>query len=304
MTLSSEKFIIQDKANFCSEGLIAVEETAQNRLRQKIEALLISGKMPDASSASAQIIAAAQSNPEKAIAMTNELLLGKPLAYLLGRQRFMGVELLARPGALVPREETELLGATAVRLLREQLDAERLEEAYVVDMCCGSGNLACGIASALPETRLWASDLTDECVSIARQNVLHLGLAGRIEVVQGDLFASLAHRKLDGKITTVVCNPPYISTKRLAEDSAELLRHEPREAFDGGPYGISIYQRVVKEALPFLRPGGWLLFEIGAGQVRQVKALFERVGIYDEVASVNDRSGETRVIFGRKMRKI
>lgn len=258
--------------------------------------------MPDASSASARIVAAAQSNPEKAIAMTNELLLGKPLAYLLGRQRFMGVELLVRPGALVPREETELLGATAVRLLREQLDAEKLEEAYAVDMCCGSGNLACGIASALPQVRFWASDLTDDCVSIARQNVLHLGLTERIEVAQGDLFASIAHRKLEEKITAVVCNPPYISTKRLAETSADLLQHEPREAFDGGPYGISIYQRVVKEALPFLRPGGWLLFEVGAGQGRQVKALFERLGRYEEISSVNDRSGEARVVFGRKMR--
>lgn len=75
-----------------------MEETAQDRLLQKIEALLISGKMPDASSASARIVAAAQSNPEKAIAVTNGLLLGKPLAYLLGRQRFMGVALLVRPG--------------------------------------------------------------------------------------------------------------------------------------------------------------------------------------------------------------
>lgn len=279
-----------------------MEETAQDRLLQKIEALLISGKMPDASSASARIVAAAESNPEKAIAMTNELLLGKPLAYLLGRQRFMGVELLVRPGALVPREETELLGTTAVRLLREQLEAERLEEAYVVDMCCGSGNLACGIASALPQVRFWASDLTDDCVSVARQNVLHLGLTERIEVAQGDLFASIAHRNLEEKITAVVCNPPYISTKRLAETSADLLQHEPREAFDGGPYGISIYQRVVKEALPFLRPGGWLLFEVGAGQGRQVKALFERLGRYEEISSVNDRSGEARVVFGRKMR--
>jgi release factor glutamine methyltransferase len=276
------------------------EVSAQYRLIQKIEALLVAGKIPDASLMSTQIVAATKADPEQAIAMANECLLGKPLAYLLGRQKFMGVELLTEPGALIPREETELLGVTAVRVLREQLDAEKAKELFVIDMCCGSGNLACGIASALPQVRLWASDLTADCVSIAQRNVLHLALTDRVSVVQGNLFGSLVNLGLEGKITAVVCNPPYISTKRLTESAAALLRHEPREAFDGGPYGISIYQRVIKEAVPFLRSDGWLLFEVGSGQFRQVKALFDRYGAYEEVASVNDLSGEARVVLARK----
>ena len=280
------------------------EVSAQSRLLREVEALLTRAKVPDASSVSVQIVAAAQSDPARAIAMANEYLLGKPLAYLLGRQKFMGIELLTQPGALVPREETELLGAAAVQAVREQLDVEETEEFYTIDMCCGSGNLACGIASALPQIRLWASDLSADCVSIARRNVVHLGLTDRVEVVQGDLFASLVDRGLEGKITAVVCNPPYISTKRLEESSAALLRHEPRNAFDGGPYGISVYQRVVKEAIPFLRPGGSLLFEIGVGQVRQVRALFDRPGTYEGITSINDKSGEARVVFGKKKRNL
>jgi len=80
-----------------------------------------------------------------------------------------------------------------------------------------------------------------------------------------------------------------------------LLENEPREAFDGGPYGLSIHQRVVKEALPFLRPGGWLLFEIGLGQDRQVKMLFERTRAYQDLRTVANAAGEIRVVGARKI---
>ncbi len=217
---------------------------------------------------------------------------GTPLEYLLGRVRFLGVELLADPGALVPRAETEILGRTALRVLGEL----GRSEPRVIDMCCGAGNLACAIATAVPAARLFASDLTDGCVALSRRNVDHLGLADRIAVVQGDLFAPLVGLGLEGTIDVVVCNPPYISTGRLTEgDRKELLDHEPREAFDGGPYGLSIHQRVIKQARDFLRPGGHLLFEFGLGQERQLAALFKRGRVYSEVRFENDADGKPRV---------
>lgn len=205
--------------------------------------------------------------------------------------RFMDVDLLVERGVLLPRAETELLGATALEVVSNQ--------SRIIDMCCGSGNLACALAAHLPGARIWASDLTDACVSLARRNVLQLGIAARVTVVQGDLFAAL--QGLEGTIDAVVCNPPYISHARLAGDRAVLLESEPREAFDGGPYGLSIHQRVVKEALPFLKPGGHLLFEIGLGQERQVRMLFERTRAYEEIRTVSNAAGEVRVIAARKI---
>jgi release factor glutamine methyltransferase len=216
--------------------------------------------------------------------------------YARGRAVFMGVELLVAPGALVPREETELLGNSAL----EVLAGMQLAQPSIIDMCCGSGNLGCALAVRLPGARVWASDLTDGCVGVTRRNVEHLGLGERMSVHQGDLFASLAGLGLEGRTDVVVCNPPYISAKRLEGDRAYLLEHEPREAFDGGPYGLSIHQRVLKQALLFLRPGGYLLFEIGAGQDRQITLLFERAGAYDEIRLVRDSQGEARVALGRK----
>jgi release factor glutamine methyltransferase len=205
--------------------------------------------------------------------------------------RFMDVELLVERGVLVPRAETELLGATALELVPGN--------ARIIDMCCGSGNLACALARHSPNSRVWASDLTEACVSLARRNAAHSGVADRVTVVQGDLFSGL--KGLEGTIDLVVCNPPYISQAKLAGERAALLANEPREAFDGGPYGLSIHQRVVREALPFLKPGGWLLFEIGLGQDRQVKMLFERTRAYEDIRMVASAAGEVRVVAGRKI---
>ena len=204
--------------------------------------------------------------------------------------RFMDVDLIVARGVLLPRAETELLGATALEVLPER--------PRIIDMCCGSGNLACALAVRLPGARVWASDLTDACVALARRNAVHTGVADRVTVVQGDLFSGL--KGLEGTIDAIVCNPPYISQAKLAGERAALLEHEPREAFDGGPYGLSIHSRVVRDALPFLRPGGHLLFEIGLGQERQVKLLFERTRAYDDIQLSTNAAGEVRVVSARK----
>lgn len=221
---------------------------------------------------------------------------GPPLAYVIGRGIFMGIELIVAKGALAPREETELLGNTALEAIRSCDSAA----ARVVDMCCGSGNLACAIAHHQPNVHVWASDLTDGCIAVARRNIEHVGVSDRVFIAQGDLFAGLTKCDLEGTIDVVVCNPPYISQGKLETEHAELLKHEPRVAFDGGPYGLSIQQRVVKEALPFLRLGGTLLFEIGLGQERQVKMLFDRTKAYEDIQLVANATGEVRVVSGRK----
>lgn len=270
-------------------------------LLERIAAKLQSASIADADGEARRIVAAAHEAGDaaaietRALDMATERAGGKPLGYVLGREMFMGIELIVAPGALVPRDETQLLGNTALELLRRSA----LAAPRVIDMCCGSGNLACAIASHVAGAHVWASDLTDGCVDVARRNVTHLNLQSRIQVAQGDLFAGFAGLGLEGTIDMIVCNPPYISAKRLGEDRAHLLAHEPREAFDGGPYGLSLHQRVIKECLPFLRPGGHLLFEIGLGQDRQVKILFERAKVYEDIQLVSNAAGEIRVARGR-----
>lgn len=222
-------------------------------------------------------------------------------AYSTGRASFMGLSLRIAPGALVPRAETQLLGETAAGLLLAKSPGGAGLRA--VDMCCGSGNLACGIAARLPELRIWASDLTADAVRIARGNVEDLGLAGRVQVLQGDLFAPLAGLGLEGTLDAIVCNPPYISRNRLDGELAGLLAHEPREAFDGGPYGLTIHQRVIRDAPAFLRAGGFLAFEIGLAQERQVMLLFSRSPAFEEPSTRSDAEGNTRVVLAARKKE-
>jgi release factor glutamine methyltransferase len=219
-----------------------------------------------------------------------------PLAvFARGTHRFLGLELLVQPGALIPRAETELLGGEAVKLLK-QLD----HPPVVIDVCCGSGNLGCAVAFHVETATVFAADLTASCAELTRKNVEHLKLGARMQVFQGDLFEPLKASLPVGGVDLILCNPPYISTGRLEADRAPLLEHEPREAFDGGPYGLAIHQRVIKEGFGLLKAGGHLLFEFGLGQERQLKALFDRSRAYRDVRFVNNADGAARVVVAVK----
>ena len=207
--------------------------------------------------------------------------------------RFLGIEIESGPGALIPRAETELLARTAIAKLRD------VSGTRAIDVCCGTAHLACAIAHALPHVTFTALDLTDGCVELARKNALRLGLGDRITVLKGDLFGPISEIQPQAPpVDVIVCNPPYISTSKLA--TRDDLATEPREAFDGGPYGVTIHQRVAREAMPLLRIGGWLVFEFGLGQERQLELVLARTRGYDTIELIRDEVGAPRVIAARR----
>ncbi|WP_257313101.1 N5-glutamine methyltransferase family protein [Geothrix fuzhouensis] len=219
-----------------------------------------------------------------------------PAALLeVGHHSFLGVDLLVGKGVLVPREETEILGREVLAIIRALSLEEPERELRMIDMGCGSGNLACTAALGGPSVRVWASDTTDSCALLTRANVARLGLEDQVVVTQGDLFAPLANMGLEGTMDLVVMNPPYIPSHVLEASLAGLLEHEPRAAFDGGPYGITILTRLLQEAPAFLNPGGHLLFEFGLGQDGLIRALVERNRRYSTLRFVGDAQGRPRV---------
>ncbi len=209
--------------------------------------------------------------------------------------RFLGLDLIVQGSVLVPRAETELLASHAIALLRETGETAPL----VIDMCCGSGNVGLAIADAVKTVTLLSADLTEDTVETAKANANLLGLSERATICRGDLFAALEGQGAEGKAAMIVSNPPYISTGRLEGESAHLLENEPREAFDGGPYGISIQQRLVREAPAFLKPGGLLLFEFGVGQERQAQSLLTRSRVFECLDFPTDEEGRPRVAVAR-----
>jgi release factor glutamine methyltransferase len=225
---------------------------------------------------------------------------GAPLGLVTGWQHFMGIKILTRPDVLIPREETELLGNKVVAILLEKSGKSQKRELRLIDMGCGSGNIACAAAIAVRDLRVWASDLTESCAALTRANVAYHDLQDRVEVTQGDLFEPLRGCGLESTMDVVEMNPPYIASSSLEKHRADLLRYEPRAAFDGGPFGISIKTRLIREAHAFLRPDGHLLFEFGEGQAKQVRALVERSRLYSEILLASDLNGEPRVAILKK----
>lgn len=222
---------------------------------------------------------------------------GVPLAHLTARQTFLGLELLAGPQALIPRKETEILGRAA--LAKIQCMARKRGSLLVLDACTGSGNLALAYAYYEPQARVYAADLAEDAVHLARRNCEHLGLSGRVEVRIGDLLEPFESPPFIGQCDFLSCNPPYISAAKVKEMHPEIARHEPEAAFNGGVYGVSILMKLLRSAPRFLRPGGWLGFEVGHGQGAGVARQLEKNPAFAAVETYADATGEIRAILAK-----
>ncbi|MEZ4590670.1 MAG: peptide chain release factor N(5)-glutamine methyltransferase [Chloroflexota bacterium] len=233
-----------------------------------------------------------QITPEIALdEIVNQRQQGVPLEYILGQTVFMGRPFICTPATLIPRAETELL----VRTVLNHVATLPHDDLLIVDVGTGSGNIAVSLALALPNSHVFALDISPEATARAQEHVDQYRLQERITVGCGDLFAPLIELELENQVDIVVCNPPYIPSGSLEKMSAEITKHEPLMALDAGPYGINIFRRLVRDAQTFLRPGGLLAFEFGTGQEVLVQRLVQKSGSYAQMRTVNDHSGVPRV---------
>ncbi len=221
-----------------------------------------------------------------------------PLAHITNRQRFMGIDMLADRRALIPRKETEILGKKALEIA--EIITKSKGKIKVIDVCCGSGNLGLAIATYNKKCELYATDLSQEAVELALDNINFLNLNERIRVRQGDLLSAFENDDFYGKIDLMVCNPPYILSSKVEKMDAEISSNEPVLAFDGGMLGIKIIQKLISEAPKFLTPEGWVVFEVGLGQGEFVIKLCERSKSYQDIQPVADSAGNIRVISAQK----
>lgn len=220
---------------------------------------------------------------------------GVPLAYLTGRQDFFGMVLMTDPTALIPRRETELLARHA----NEKLEGTKRQQPLAIDICCGSGNVTLAMAQGMPSARVFGSDLDEGAVALARANA---AFTGHPEVTfrRGDLLEPFDEPEFLGRVDVITCNPPYISSGRVDEMPAEIRRHEPRLAFDGGALGVTILRRLAAETPRWLRPGGWFVCEVGLGQGPTIARLLARNSEFDDVETVLTAASEVRVVAARR----
>ncbi|HEY5938303.1 MAG TPA: peptide chain release factor N(5)-glutamine methyltransferase [Kofleriaceae bacterium] len=214
---------------------------------------------------------------------------GESVAYLLGEQEFWGLPFFVDASVLVPRPDTE----TVIEVARA-LRADRAAPCRVLDLCTGSGAIAISIAKELPGASVIATDVSPEAAAIARRNAERNGMADRVEIRVGDLFAPLAGERFD----LIVSNPPYIASATIASLSPEV-RREPRLALDGGADGLAFYDRICRLAPEYLLPGGALVLEHGFDQAEAVRARMITAGFTD-VTLVHDLGKNPRVTHGHR----
>jgi release factor glutamine methyltransferase len=206
---------------------------------------------------------------------------GMPLAYIVGKTNFMGRTFSCTPDTFLPTEETKLLiDATLAYILKRESEQNKL---ILIDIGTGCGNLSITLALNSKHTKILATDINPATVEVAKKNVHAFNLQGRISLFSGDLFSPIKGLEYEGNIDVVMCNPPYIPTGSLHKLPPEVRDYEPRIAFDGGPYGIDFYRRLISESLLVLKPGGILLFEIGERQEKLINRLLTKNNGYTDI---------------------
>lgn len=213
----------------------------------------------------------------------------EPLQYLLGEQEFYGLRLKVTRDTLIPRPETEHLVEAVLTWCRTQRSPLRL-----VDVGTGTGAIAVALAQQLPEASVFACDVSEAALDVARENAQRLGLGERVRFALSDLLQAYAKEEaFDG----VVSNPPYVPAGDAAAMQPEVRDHEPHLALFAGEDGLDVYRRLIVEAGAALRAGGLLAMEIGYGQREAMAALLEG---WQDVRFVDDYAGIPRVVLAIK----
>jgi len=217
-------------------------------------------------------------------------LAGFPLAYLTGTKEFWSIPFRVSPGVLIPRPETELI-------VEKVLELSSQNQETIVDIGTGCGNIAVSLAKELPHAQIIATDISQKAMKVARMNALVQDV-NHIHFARGNLFSPLQKLNLKRKCDFILSNPPYVSENEWAGLPQEIKYHEPKKALVAGDKGLEVHQKIIQGSLPFLKPKGFLVLEIGEGQRKEVSAFFNSG--WKKVAYSNDLSGIPRVVKAQK----
>ncbi|MFC1650912.1 peptide chain release factor N(5)-glutamine methyltransferase [Candidatus Latescibacterota bacterium] len=218
----------------------------------------------------------------------------EPLQHILGVSEFKEITVNTDRRALIPRPETELLVDIAVDFLG------KTDSPHVADIGTGSGVIALSIAYEIPESSVVAVDISDDALSLARENACLIGVEDRVSFVYGDMLEGL---KEMGVFDAILSNPPYIKSGSIPSLQPEVRDYDPSIALDGGNDGLKYLAGLAENADRFLNPGGIVLLECGEGQTQEIKGTFEKTGRYSSVEIIKDLSNNNRIVKAVKRGK-
>lgn len=220
-----------------------------------------------------------------------------PLQHLTHQACFMGYDFYVDERVLVPRQDTEVLAEEALLQLRN------MRNPRILDMCTGSGCLLLSLLMEIPDATGIGVDVSEAALAVAERNRKNLELEKRAVLVQSDTFSGDYFQKNSGNISLeydmLISNPPYIPTEDIGKLMEEVRFHDPLLALDGREDGLYFYRRITEQAGKYLKPGGWLMYEIGCEQGADVSAIMQGEG-FTEVTVKKDLAGLDRVVIGKK----
>lgn len=217
---------------------------------------------------------------------------GEPLQYLTGEREFYGLDFQVTPAVLIPRPETEFLVEKALQILQENFSLDP----YFADIGTGSGCIAVSIASEMPEARGIATDISGYAIEIAASNAHRHRVAERIRFICTNLLDCFRREPV---FNLILSNPPYVALEEYDTLMSCVKDHEPHQALFGGRDGLDVYRRLAPEVSLRLKPGGYFIVEIGAGQGDAVRRLMQDSGlIFEEI--IEDLQGIPRCLVLRK----
>lgn len=212
------------------------------------------------------------------------VMLGEPLAYILGEWSFYGMTLYIDPHVLIPRDDTCAVTQLAIKrgLYLEQ-------NPRILDLCTGSGCIGLAVAKRVKDAHVTLADLSEEALSVAKKNVARHDLTGRVQCVQADALAPAP--EFLGKFDMIVSNPPYITTEEMTQLDPSVKNYEPHLALHGGEDGMDFYRSIVENYTSALKPGGFLCLEYDPAQADGICWLLENNGytVLERVRDYNDR---------------
>ena len=215
-----------------------------------------------------------------------------PLAQILGRQSFYGLDFFVNEDVLIPRADTECLVDLVLEDYADLAKQAGSSSLNILDLCTGSGCIGISVAKHLPYQELLLVDLSEKALAMAKKNAeKHLG--ENVTLLQSDLLTGVQGKKF----SLLLSNPPYIVSRVIPGLDREVSEYEPKMALDGGEDGLVFYRRIAKEAKAVLLPGARLYLEIGYDQGESVKDIFQKEG-YEAVEVFPDLAGNPRVLRG------
>ena len=215
-----------------------------------------------------------------------------PLAQILGRQSFYGLDFFVNEDVLIPRADTECLVDLVLEDYADLAKQAGFSSLNILDLCTGSGCIGISVAKHLPYQELLLVDLSEKALAVAKKNAeKHLG--ENVTLLQSDLLTGVQGKKF----SLLLSNPPYIVSRVIPGLDREVSEYEPKMALDGGEDGLVFYRRIAKEAKAVLLPGARLYLEIGYDQGESVKDIFQKEG-YEAVEVFPDLAGNPRVLRG------